>query len=164
MKKIITLSVSFLAATLVGYVSHGVAETNNTNNEETREETCKATSEEEIASLFERWNESLETGEPSKVADNYAEESTLLPTVSNQPRLTREEKKDYFDDFLEESPSGEINFRNIKIHCNTAVDAGIYTFTFADTGEIVTARYSYTYQWDGSEWLIVSHHSSELPE
>lgn len=54
--------------------------------------------------------------------------------------------------------------RFIDIDCNTAIDAGIYTFTFATTGKQVKARYSYTYQWSGREWLITSHHSSAMPE
>jgi hypothetical protein len=44
------------------------------------------------------------------------------------------------------------------------VDAGLYTFTFAKTGDVVKARYTYTYRWNGSEWLITSHHSSAMPE
>ncbi len=54
--------------------------------------------------------------------------------------------------------------RFIEIGCNTAVDAGLYTFAFAKTGEVVSGRYSFTYLWNGSEWLITSHHSSVLPE
>jgi hypothetical protein len=44
------------------------------------------------------------------------------------------------------------------------MDAGLYTFVFAKTGSKVKARYSYTYRWDGSRWLITSHHSSAMPE
>jgi hypothetical protein len=54
--------------------------------------------------------------------------------------------------------------RFIEIDCRSAVDAGLYTFTFAKTGEVVHARYTYTYGWDGSKWLITSHHSSGMPE
>jgi hypothetical protein len=54
--------------------------------------------------------------------------------------------------------------RFVEIGCNSAVDAGLYTFTFAKTGDVVKARYSYTYRWDGSTWLITSHHSSAMPE
>ncbi len=127
-------------------------------------EVCKATDEMEIASLFDRWNQSLLTGEPKKVVANYAERSILLPTVSNKPRLTPAEKEDYFNHFLEKGPSGKIDLRQIEIGCNTAVDAGLYTFTFEETGEVVSGRYTYTYQWDGRNWLITSHHSSAMPE
>ncbi len=129
-----------------------------------RTESCKAISEAEIEALFERWNNSLLTGDPRKVVANYAEQSILLPTVSNKPRLTPAEKEDYFHHFLENRPSGRIDFRFIEIGCNSAVDAGLYTFTFANTGASVSGRFSFTYRWNGSEWLITSHHSSVMPE
>ncbi len=125
---------------------------------------CHATNEAEIASLFDRWNDSLLSGDVHKVVANYAERSILLPTVSNKPRLTVAEKDDYFEHFLENRPSGKIDFRWIDIGCNSAVDAGLYTFTFAKTGAVVHARYSYTYAWTGGRWLITSHHSSAMPE
>jgi uncharacterized protein (TIGR02246 family) len=132
--------------------------------ESARTESCKATSTEEIAALFDRWNQSLQTGDPNKVVANYAEHSILLPTVSNKPRLTPAEKQDYFVHFLENRPAGKIDFRDIELGCNSAVDAGLYTFTFAKTGDVVHARYTYTYHWDGKQWLITSHHSSAMPE
>ncbi|TFV93868.1 DUF4440 domain-containing protein [Oxalobacteraceae bacterium OM1] len=129
-----------------------------------RTEECKATSEPEIAALFDRWNQSLQTGDPHKVTANYAERATLLATVANQPRLTTAEREDYFRKFLVDRPSGVINSRRIYLGCNSAVDAGVYTFTFARTGAVVEARYTYTYDWDGKQWLITSHHSSAMPE
>jgi len=129
-----------------------------------RTETCKATSEQEIAALFDRWNQSLQTGDPRKVVENYADRSVLLPTVSNTPRLNAAQKQDYFEHFLQDKPFGRIDSRTIEIGCTTAVDAGLYTFTFAKTGAVVKARYTYTYKWDGSRWLITSHHSSAMPE
>jgi uncharacterized protein (TIGR02246 family) len=125
---------------------------------------CKSTSEQEIAALFDRWNQSLQTNDPHKVVANYAERSILLPTVSNQPRLTSAEKDDYFHHFLENGPSGKIDSRTIFLGCNSAVDAGLYTFTFKKTGAVVAARYTYTYAWNGTQWLITSHHSSGMPE
>ena len=127
-------------------------------------EVCKAVTEQEIAALFDRWNNSLQTGDPHKVVANYAEKSVLLPTVSNTPRLTPAEKEDYFHHFLDNLPSGVINSRTIMIDCNTALDTGLYTFTMAKTGAVVPARYTYTYHWDGKQWLITSHHSSAMPE
>lgn len=128
-----------------------------------RSEVCHATSEKKIASLFERWNASLRTGDPKKVVANYAPKSILLPTVSNKPRLTAEEKEDYFEHFLQSKPVGTIDSRSIEIDCNSAIDAGLYTFKFAD-GSQVKARYTFTYKWNGKQWLISSHHSSAMPE
>jgi uncharacterized protein (TIGR02246 family) len=128
-----------------------------------KSEVCHAASEKDIAALFDRWNSSLQTGEPKKVVANYAAKSILLPTVSNKPRLTVAEKEDYFVHFLEDKPVGKIDFRSIEIDCNTAIDAGLYTFSFKD-GSKVKARYTYTYKWDGKQWLITSHHSSAMPE
>nr|WP_088510993.1 SgcJ/EcaC family oxidoreductase [Burkholderia ubonensis] len=125
--------------------------------------TCHHASDKDVAALFDRWNASLQTGDPEKVVANYATPSILLPTLSKKPRVTVEEKKDYFVNFLKKRPVGKIDFRNIAIDCNTAVDAGLYTFTFAD-GSQAKARYTYTYEWDGRKWLITSHHSSLLPE
>jgi len=88
----------------------------------------------------------------------------LLPTVSNKPRLTPPEKEDYFHHFLENRPSGKIDMRSIELGCNTAIDTGLYTFTYAITGEVTKGRYTFTYRWDGSKWLISSHHSSVMPE
>jgi len=129
-----------------------------------KSEVCHGTNDKEVAALFDRWNASLKTGEPKKVVANYAAKSILLPTVSNKPRLTAAEKEDYFVHFLGDRPSGKIDMSHIEIDCNTAVDAGLYTFTFAKTGKVVHGRYTYTYHWDGSQWLITSHHSSAMPE
>src|SRR5438046_2983923 len=143
--KIMCLSMFVIAATLVGCAStQGV-----------RVESCKATTEQEIASLFDRWNQSLQTGDPHKVVANYAERSILLPTVSNKPRLTPAEKEDYFHHFLEDRPSGKIDLRTVELGCNTAVDAGLYTFTFAKTGAKVSGRYTYTYR-SNSDAISVS--------
>lgn len=127
-------------------------------------ERCKVSSESEIAALFERWNRALKTGEPAQVLANYAPDSVLLPTLSKLPRLTPEAKVDYFEHFLHDRPSGKIDSRSIQLGCNMAVDIGLYTFTFAKTGAVAHARFTYTYVWDGQQWLISSHHSSLLPD
>ena len=64
--------------------------------------------QQEIAALFDRWNASLQTCDAEKVVNNHAEDSILLPTISNTPRLTRAEKEDYFRAFLENKPSSTI--------------------------------------------------------
>lgn len=134
------------------------------------EENCKGTNEEEIKKLFDRWNDSLSKDSQDVVA-NYAVNSTLLPTMfvsGVEGMLTTEsQKKEYFKHFLEKQPKGKITDRQIYIGCNTAVDTGLYTFTFSSgvpPNPPVNARYTFTYDWDGKQWLITSHHSSKVPE
>ena len=124
----------------------------------------KRSSKKEIASLFDRWNKSLKSGDPDQVVKNYAKNSILLATLANKPRLTVAEKKSYFKFFLINKPVGKINYRKIEVVHDTAVDAGIYTFTFAKTGAVVKARYTFTYRFNRNKWLITSHHSSRMPE
>lgn len=161
MKKIQVLLISLALAALMGCASHQARLSSPPN---ARCQHCRPVSEAEIAALFDCWNQALQTGDPRKVSSLYAEKSILLPTLSNQPRLTSVEKEDYFHHFLEKRPSAKIDFREIEIGCDMAVDSGLYTFTFAKTGEVISGRYSFTYRWDGSQWLIISHHSSLLPE
>jgi hypothetical protein len=153
--------VAVLALMLTGCAAN---QGNTSDAQASQTKNCQATTEREISALFDRWNQSLQTGDSQKVVANYAQRSILLPTVSNKPRLTPAEKNDYFQHFLEDRPFGRIDSRSIYIGCNSAVDAGLYTFTFAKTGAVVPARYTYTYEWNGSQWLITSHHSSAMPE
>lgn len=124
---------------------------------------CVKADNQQIEALFDKWNASLQTGDAHKVAENYLSDAVLLPTISNQVRLTDQERVDYFQDFLKKKPFGKIDTRTIRLGCNKAIDTGTYTFTFADKSS-VTARYTFTYAWDGKEWKISSHHSSAMPE
>lgn len=125
---------------------------------------CTSASNADIAGLFDHWNNALQSGDPAQVAATYQPDAVLLPTLSNQVRLTSAERLDYFEHFLASKPSGRIVSRTIQTRCDSALDAGVYEFTFGTTGKQVQARYSYTYNWDGERWLIGSHHSSVMPQ
>jgi uncharacterized protein (TIGR02246 family) len=120
----------------------------------------------QITGLFDTWNRALETGDPEKVADLYADGAVLLPTVSNQVRAGI---VDYFEHFLAKKPVGEKLQTHVNVlDSNSAIDAGVYQFTLTDpeTGEksVVKARYTYAYEKQDGEWKIVNHHSSKMPE
>jgi uncharacterized protein (TIGR02246 family) len=120
-----------------------------------------------IAKLFTEWNAALATGDPQRVADRYAADAVLLPTVSNQVRTDRAGIVDYFTHFLEGKPKGEIKKSTVSLlDENTAVDAGVYVFTLTEDGEQrqVEARYTFVYEQRGGAWVIVNHHSSAMPE
>ena len=117
----------------------------------------------EIVSLFDEWNSALQTGEPKNVAALYETNAILLPTVSNKVRHNHSEIEDYFVTFLAKGPVGVINESNVRSFGDVAINSGVYTFTFAD-GSSVQARFTYAYRWNGQRWMIVEHHSSQMPE
>ncbi|MFF5477277.1 SgcJ/EcaC family oxidoreductase [Streptomyces sp. NPDC012935] len=126
-------------------------------------------SKNQVAGLFDQWNRTLQTGDPEKVADLYASDAVLLPTVSNQVRADHAAIVDYFEHFLANKPVGKKIETHINVlDNNSVIDAGTYQFTLTDpeTGEksVVKARYTYAYEKRGGEWLIVNHHSSKMPE
>ena len=125
--------------------------------------TCASATEPQIAALFDRWNDSLRTLDADKVVANYAADGVLLATVANDPRTNPAQIRDYFVKFLKSGPQGKIDTRIIKVGCNVAQDIGTYTFKFKD-GKTVHARYTYVYEWSGTNWLIAHHHSSAMPE
>ena len=119
--------------------------------------------ENQITSLFNKWNNSLLTKDPKEVIKLYTKDAILLPTLSNQVRHNHEEIEDYFVQFLSKSPRGKIDESNIRINDNIAINSGIYTFSFSDTST-AQARFTFVYKLVNNEWLIIEHHSSLLPE
>ncbi|MDN3026394.1 SgcJ/EcaC family oxidoreductase [Streptomyces sp. S.PB5] len=129
----------------------------------------KKASKAEIAALFDGWNAALRTGDAETVADRYAKDAVLLPTVSNKVRTDRAGIVDYFEHFLANKPVGKKVQTIVNVlDGNSAVDTGVYEFTLTDpdTGakRVVEARYTYEYEKRNGEWKIVNHHSSAMPE
>jgi uncharacterized protein (TIGR02246 family) len=127
---------------------------------------CVAVTEADVENLFVAWNNALQTENPDRVVALYATDAVLLPTVENGPYTDHAAIRRYFVDFLKKKPSGAIDRpHNIRIGCNVAFDAGLYTFIYRKEGERPTAaRYTYVYKYEGGGWLIAHHHSSVRPE
>jgi uncharacterized protein (TIGR02246 family) len=87
-------------------------------------------------------NETLQTGDPEKVAALYAPDAILLPTVSNQVRTDHAGKVDYFTAFLAIKPFGTINESHVRfLSADVASHAGVYTFRLEkEAGRISEVR------------------------
>jgi uncharacterized protein (TIGR02246 family) len=127
-------------------------------------------SDQVISHQFALWSAALATGDPEAVADRYAPDAVLVPTLSNDIRTDRAGIVDYFEDFLAKHPSGEITESHVHVlDHDDAIDTGAYRFHLIDEeGEpyTVDARYTFVYELDHEtgEWLIINHHSSAMPE
>lgn len=131
-------------------------------------QSCQAVSKTDVEALFTKFNDAWATGDPAKVSALFTKYAVLLATVSNKPRTTPDEVKDYFVKFLKGAPVGKIDTSTVKIDCNTASRVGTWTVTLTDaaTGKKtdVKARYSFIYRFEDGQWKIDHLHSSKMPE
>lgn len=124
-----------------------------------------------VLQAFEKWNNALKTLDPEQVIDLYAPDAILLPTVADDVRTTKQERRDYFIQFLQNEPQGVLDEHHIRLIGRDGLglpsavsNQGIYTFDLKAAGKKVQARYTYNYVRDGERWLIKKHHSSAMPE
>ncbi len=141
----------------------GCANSTSSTSSSSASPTCMRMDDKQAQAAFDRWNASLATGNPDTVVSNYAPGAVLLPTLSNVPRDTPAEMRDYFEHFLQKGPQGKIDYRVLRSACDMAVDTGDYTFTFKD-GTSAAARFTFVYSYVNGEWKIISHHSSLAPD
>lgn len=117
----------------------------------------------EVSDLFTQWNNAIQTRDPKVVTALYASDATLLPTISNIVRHNHAEIEDYFALFLPRGPIGKLLEENIRVIDSIAINSGVYAFSF-DDGSTAEARYSFVYKKIDSQWKIIEHHSSVMPE
>jgi uncharacterized protein (TIGR02246 family) len=129
---------------------------------------CAHASRTTIEAQFGRFNNSWQTGDPDKVTSLFLPDAVLLATVSNKPRTTHAEIRDYFDHFLLSRPIAKIDTSTVRLNCNIATRVGTWTITLTDPKthkkSDVHARYSFIYKFDDGQWWIAHLHSSLMPE
>ncbi|TVP74021.1 MAG: SgcJ/EcaC family oxidoreductase [Rhodobacteraceae bacterium] len=120
----------------------------------------------EIAQLFDIWNDALQSGDAAKVAALYAQDATLLPTLSKEVRRSAESIEDYFTAFLKLHPKAAIIHQNISLYEPIAINSGVYIFDTLVNGQkhSVLGRFTFIYRKDGEDWKIIEHHSSMMPD
>ncbi len=119
--------------------------------------------------MFQKWNESLKTGDAEKVAELYTNDDAFLPTLSSEYKHGHNGTVDYFEHFLAKNPVGIIKEEDVRGDDNFIIHSGLYDFEVDGEREgerdIVEARFTFVYQKtkDG-EWKIYHHHSSLKPQ
>lgn len=133
--------------------------------------------------LFGHWAELVQSGDAEAVADLYAPDALLLPTLSSRSRNSHPAIADYFNGFAARHPQAEVVERTLYPACNQLVDAGLYRFRFAEepsdqprlqsllqplkvrpgAGTVLEARYTLVYGFNGEQWQLLHHHSSLVP-
>ena len=125
-----------------------------------------APTQEQIMQLTKTWEDTLATRNAQKIADLYDKNAILYATFENMVD-TPEGILQYFQKLVKHKDLKVVfNNQNVRIFGETAIDSGLYTFSYDDDGEkeSVPARYTLVYAHTGKGWVIVEHHSSKLPD
>ncbi|MDI1227117.1 MAG: SgcJ/EcaC family oxidoreductase [bacterium] len=124
--------------------------------------------EREVKAAFEKWIAAVSTGNADAVSALYAPEAVLLPTLSPKVHDTPEQRREYFTAFTARKDlKGEVNESYIRVFQDTAVNSGMYTFSYQDEAgrtQSVPARFSFVYRRTEEGWMIIDHHSSAAPK
>src|SRR5438067_13699641 len=122
---------------------------------------------EDVAAATMKWGETLGQNDPDKIVLLYATDGVLWGTLSPTVRSDRAALREYFVTAFKVLPALKVTFGEqlIRVYGVTAVNTGYYTFAYVRVGETKTmpARLRFTLLNDGTNWMIVDHHSSAMP-
>lgn len=112
---------------------------------------------------FEMWNEALQTGDPKKVAELYAE-ALFMPTFSDEIKEGRSGAEEYFTHFLKKNPTCEIVSDKIQADgTDRYTHLGYYNFTInAIQGrEVIEAKFMFNWKKnEQGKWIMTAHGSA----
>lgn len=119
----------------------------------------------QVLQAGQQWANAVASRNPATIAALYSKNAFLYATFSkmfdNESEILA-----YFKN-ITKNPDLKVTFdrQNVRVYGNTAINSGLYTFSFTDNGKAVTvpARYTFVYTSTPKGWLIVDHHSSVLP-
>jgi hypothetical protein len=101
-----------------------------------------------------------------RIVDLYHSNAVLVPTFSPIICTTREDLNNYFKNLIVLPELTVSTEQFLSTECNdTIINSGLYTFQYKSGDKIVTvpARFTFVYKKDNDRWLIINHHSSQLP-
>jgi uncharacterized protein (TIGR02246 family) len=125
-----------------------------------------ASDEDSIKTAYNDWVKAVTGGSPDPVLKLYDDKAVLLPTFGPKPLVGHTQLREYFAKFTAlPKLTAETKESIIRIYGDTAVNSGLYTFSYERDGKVVNvpARFSFTYRKDGEKWKIIDHHSSVVP-
>ncbi len=119
----------------------------------------------EIKNLGQQWATALASGNPEKIAMLYDPEAFVYATYHTKI-ATRPELIAYFKKLMK-LPDLKVTFnqQNVRVFWGTAINSGLYTFSYKENNKTVNvpARYTFVYILSPAGWVITEHHSSVLP-
>lgn len=122
----------------------------------------------DIEAVIARWADAFATLDGSKSAALYASDAQLWGTLAVEKAVGQDAIRAYFDSGRQQSRSRwvVVGDHETRVYGTTAVSSGRYDFhnvQLDGTPTVRRARFSLTFVYRDGRWLIVDHHSSEVP-
>lgn len=123
---------------------------------------------EDVAAAARLWADTIGRADPDAMVRLYEEDAVLHGTRSPVIRRGHAAIREYFAEAARVTGL-RMKFQEpmqIRVFGDIAVNTGNYAVTLIENGtpRTIPLRYSFVYRRIGSEWKIVDHHSSVIPE
>jgi hypothetical protein len=120
-----------------------------------------------VLEALQKWVSTINSRQPSAVSRLYSEDAVFLPTLSHSRIHGSMNRTTYFARLL-----GKSGFRvdilelEVQMLGDIGVCSGVYDFDYAFRGDDtrLEARFSMVFQRINGVYLIVNHHSSQVPD
>ena len=120
----------------------------------------------DIKTATDGWRAAYDSRDPDKIVSRYAPDAVFWGTTARTIASTPKAVAHYFSNAAKR-PNARvvIGEQHVRMYGDVATNAGYYTFTGIRDGQQVSypARFSFVFHKLGEQWLIVQHHSSQLP-
>lgn len=116
--------------------------------------------------LTAAWNSAYNSRDPARIVAMYDADAMLWGTTAKVIAATPTAIAEYFKDAVKR-PNARVRFteQHVRSYGDIAVSSGYYTFSDLRDGKDIfrPARFTMVFRDHGGNWLIVAHHSSEVP-
>jgi uncharacterized protein (TIGR02246 family) len=122
--------------------------------------------QDDAAAATAAWSAAYNSRDPARIAAMYDSDAVLWGTTAKKVAPNPSAIAEYFKD-AGKRPNARVTFgeQHLRVYGDIAVSTGYYTFSDVREGKEISrpARYSMTFRNRSGQWLIVAHHSSEVP-
>lgn len=119
-----------------------------------------------VEDALKEWVAAIVAGKADDVVNLYDKNAVMISTFKQHPITTRAALIRYYKEVVS-NPDREVNVteQHARRFGDIAINTGEYTLSYTQEGEVVEipARFSFTYQLQNGKWMIVDHHSSDVP-
>lgn len=117
--------------------------------------------------FVQEWLNAVESRDVASIVSLYKKDAVLLGTLDHKVRKGSKHIREYFDYFVSLKPRGRITHVVCdEVSGGAAVTAnGFYDLELYDSDKPtkIKARFTFVLERGGSNWRIISHHSSKIP-